>query len=254
VNPNGVLLSSNIAAAALTDIGRVRTNNEDTFALDPDHALYLVCDGMGGMASGEVASELACTTVLNIFAAQSPGTPLEDRLTTAIQTANAAVYRAGHQATDPGTRGMGTTLVAAAFTENQLLIANVGDSRAYILQQDSWQQITTDHSYINELIQKGSIRPDQANAPELQRFASLITRAIGVHETVEPDLFTLDLLDGDLILLASDGLTRYLGPEDFSTLIDPTNLDTSCHRLIDAAKSLGGIDNITCLLLRFETS
>jgi protein phosphatase len=207
---------------------------------------------MGGMTAGEVASELACTTVLNIFAAQSPGAPLEDRLATAIETANAAVYRAGHPAGDPGARGMGTTLVAAAIAGSQLLIANVGDSRAYLLQQNSWQQVTADHSYINELIEKGGISPEQAEAPEFNRFASIITRAIGVHETVQPDFFEIELADGDLVLLASDGLTRYLDAEDFAALIDPADLEGSCNRLIDSAKSQGGVDNITCLLLRYQ--
>ena len=239
---------SSIHAAALTDIGRVRSNNEDTFGIDAEHALYTVCDGMGGAAAGEVASHLACSTLLDVFAQHTEKLQMDDRLALAIHAANAAVRLAGQQA---GHHGMGTTLVAAAVADNQLLIGNVGDSRAYLLQHDTWEQITSDHSYINELIQQGSIRPEDSNAPELQRFGSTITRAIGASEDVRPDFFPVALRDGDTILLASDGLTRYLDAPEFATLIDPDDLEASCQRLVDSAKELGGIDNITCLLLRY---
>jgi len=239
---------SSIHAAALTDIGRVRSNNEDTFGIDAEHALYTVCDGMGGAAAGEVASHLACSTLLDVFAQHTEKLQMDDRLALAIHAANAAVRLAGQQA---GHHGMGTTLVAAAVADNQLLIGNVGDSRAYLLQHDTWEQITSDHSYINELIQQGSIRPEDSNAPELQRFGSTITRAIGASEDVRPDFFPVELRDGDTILLASDGLTRYLDAPEFATLIDPDDLEASCQRLVDSAKELGGIDNITCLLLRY---
>ena len=239
---------SSIHAAALTDIGRVRSNNEDTFGIDAEHGLYTVCDGMGGAAAGEVASHLACSTLLDVFAQHTEKLQMDDRLALAIHAANAAVRLAGQQA---GHHGMGTTLVAAAVADNQLLIGNVGDSRAYLLQHDTWEQITSDHSYINELIQQGSIRPEDSNAPELQRFGSTITRAIGASEDVRPDFFPVALRDGDTILLASDGLTRYLDAPEFATLIDPDDLEASCQRLVDSAKELGGIDNITCLLLRY---
>jgi len=247
-------LPSQIHVAALTDIGRVRTNNEDIFGIDAPHGLYVVCDGMGGAAGGEVASSLACSTLIESFAAVRAHSKLfsladfQDRLSIAIRAANAAVYRASR---GPKHHGMGTTLVAAALSGSTALIANVGDSRAYVLQQGTWQQITSDHSYINELIRTGSIRPEDSNAPGLQRFASTITRAIGTAKEVKPDFFPVELKDGDAVLLVSDGLTRYLDAPDFTTLIDPTDLEASCQRLIDSAKEQGGIDNITCLLLRY---
>ena len=247
---------SKVHAAALTDIGRVRSNNEDTFDCDPALGLYVVCDGMGGMASGEVASHIASRTLIKTYATQPADTPPELRLINAIHAANDVVFRGG-QTTEH--QGMGTTLVAAAFLGNHLLIGNVGDSRAYILPADPetpaadrvWHQLTVDHSYINELIQSGNIRASDHDRPELHRFSSLITRAIGAGPEVEPDLFSVNLSDGDTILLSSDGLTRYLAPADFSRLIDPHDLKASCQRLVDAAKHLGGIDNITCFLLHY---
>ena len=247
-------MPSQIHVAALTDIGRVRTNNEDIFGIDASHGLYVVCDGMGGAAGGEVASSLACNTLIESFASILASEKLfspaafQEKLATAIRNANSAVYRASRA---PEHRGMGTTLVAAAISGSTALIANVGDSRAYLLQHGTWQQITSDHSYINELIRTGSIRPEDSDAPGLQRFASTITRAIGTSKDVKPDFFSIALTDGDIVLLVSDGLTRYLDSPDFDTLIDPTDLEASCQRLIDSAKKQGGIDNITCLLLRY---
>jgi serine/threonine protein phosphatase PrpC len=246
---------SSIHVAALTDVGRVRTNNEDTFGIDSEHGLFLVCDGMGGAAAGEVASGMACRTAMESFAVQADHTDVfvlsefEDRLSAAIRAANAAVYRAGR---GDEHHNMGTTLVAAAVAGSTLLVGNVGDSRAYVLQQDGWQQLTSDHSYINELVRMGSIRAEDAAAPELARFASTITRAIGAAEEVHPEFFAVELTDGDTVLLCSDGLTRYLDSPEFNTLIDPMDLEGSCQRLIAAASELGGIDNITCLLMRYS--
>ena len=244
-----VLGEANIHAAALSDVGRVRANNEDAFVFDPAIGLYIVCDGMGGAAAGEVASAMACSIALDTFATLETAQPLEDRLNHAIHAANTAVWDAGLA---PGRHGMGTTLVAAAIEANRLVIANVGDSRAYILRAGSWQQLTTDHSYINELIASGAIQVEHSQSRELQRFASVITRAIGSAEDVVPDFFALELGEGDTVLLASDGLTRYLDAGHFEELIDPANLEASCQRLIDAANQRGGIDNITCLLVRHD--
>ena len=241
-----------IRAAARTSVGKVRTNNEDTYGIDRRCGLYLVCDGMGGAAGGEVASLMACRTATASFAAQSihsaTANAIEENLNAAFTAANSAVWREGR---GDEHHNMGTTMVAAAIAGDTLVIGNVGDSRAYLLQSQGWRQITTDHSYINELIRTGSIRPEDSNAPGLQRFASTITRAIGTAKEVKPDFFPIALNDGDTVLLVSDGLTRYLDAPDFATLIDPTDLETSCQRLIDSAKELGGIDNITCLLLRY---
>jgi serine/threonine protein phosphatase PrpC len=248
------ILSSEIHAEALTNMGRVRTNNEDTFGLDEDHGLYLVCDGMGGAAGGEVASKLACMKFLESFGAQSPhgssADELEEHMRAAIVAANSAVWREGR---GDEHHNMGTTLVAAAIADKTLLIGNVGDSRAYLQRDRRWEQVTSDHSYINELVRSGSILESDRDAPELQRFGSIITRAIGAAEDVHPEFFSYDLVDGDLVLLCSDGLTRYLDEKDFDAMVDAADLETSCRQLIIRANDMGGVDNITCMLLRYTT-
>jgi len=242
-----------IRAAARTSVGKVRTNNEDTYGIDRRCGLYLVCDGMGGAAGGEVASLMACRTATASFAAQSihsaTANAIEENLNAAFTAANSAVWREGR---GDEHHNMGTTMVAAAIAGDTLVIGNVGDSRAYLLQSQGWRQITTDHSYINELVRLGSIREEDVNAPELQRFGSIITRAIGAAEDITPDFFHLKLHDGDAVLLCSDGLTRYLDAPQFDNEIDLGDLDAACKHLCDLANKLGGIDNITCLLLRYH--
>jgi serine/threonine protein phosphatase PrpC len=243
-------LSDNIHVAVRSDLGCVRTNNEDNFGYDPVNDLYVVCDGMGGMAAGEVASSIACSTVISVFSTQPTDTPVEMRLALAIRAANDAVR---HSAQAAERQGMGTTLVAAALQGSKLLIGNVGDSRAYMLQDGSCMQLTVDHSYVNELIRMGSVQVEQLPHLDLKGFESVITRAIGAADNVEPDFFFVDLRDGDTILLASDGLTRYVDGAVIAGFIDPADLDGSCLRLIQAAKEAGGADNVTCLLLRYHT-
>ena len=244
-------MSANIQVAALSDVGCVRTNNEDNFGYDPAHDLYVVCDGMGGMAAGEVASSIACSTVISVFAAQPVETAIEIRLSLAVRAANDAVCRSGEQAEH---KGMGTTLVAAALQGNKLLVGNVGDSRAYMLQNGACMQLTIDHSYINELIRMGTIKAEDSHSVDLKGMESVITRAIGAQHHVDPDFFSVDLRAGDAVLLASDGLTRYVEKAQIAELIDTADLEGSCRRLIDAAKAKGGADNITCLLLRYEAA
>jgi serine/threonine protein phosphatase PrpC len=242
-------LSSNIQVAALSDVGCVRTNNEDNFGYDPSNDLYVVCDGMGGMAAGEVASAIACSTVISVFAAQPVETPIVDRMSLAIHAANDAVCQSGQLSEH---KGMGTTLVAAAIQGSKLLVGNVGDSRCYIFQKGACMQLTLDHSYVNELVRAGSIKIEDIHSLDLEQFASVITRAIGAAHDVEPDFFFVDLHDGDAILLASDGLTRYVEGASIAELVDPANLQSSCQALIDKAKAAGGADNITCILLRYD--
>lgn len=241
--------NSNIQVAALSDVGCVRTNNEDNYGYDPAHGIYVVCDGMGGMAAGEVASSIACSTVIHTFVSQPEDTPMEMRLALAIHAANDAVVQSAQTA---DRKGMGTTLVAAAVQGNKLLVGNVGDSRAYMLQNGASMQLTVDHSYVNELVRTGSIKVEDLPHIDLKGFESVITRAIGAAHDVEPDFFAVDLKDGDTVLLASDGLTRYVEAAQIKELIDTRDLQGSCQRLIDAAKNAGGADNVTCILLRYD--
>jgi serine/threonine protein phosphatase PrpC len=242
-------LSSNIQVAALSDVGCVRTNNEDNFGYDAVADLYVVCDGMGGMAAGEVASAIACGTVIDTFAAQPVETPIEVRLSLAIRAANDAVVHSGQLAEH---KGMGTTLVCAAVEGSRALIGNVGDSRCYFFHNGACMQITTDHSYVNELVRAGTIKIEDIPNLDLDQFASVITRAIGAAHEVDPDIFSIGLHPGDAILLASDGLTRYVEGSSIAELVDPSDLEGSCQKLIDQAKAAGGADNITCILLRYD--
>jgi len=239
--------SYRIKAAALSDMGCVRTNNEDAFGYDEDLGIFVVCDGMGGMASGEVASAHAVAAMVNTYAnsAQS-GLPVSARMLEAITAANADVWENGQL---PENRGMGTTAVAAALDHDKLVVCNVGDSRAYVLQDGRCSQLTVDHSYLNELIRNGTVSIENAHNVDLQGMENVITRAVGASADVEADFFSVELKPGMGLLLASDGLTRYLKPDEISTLVQASTFETACSNLIDIAKQRGGHDNITCVLL-----
>ncbi len=239
-----------VEAAALSDVGCVRSNNEDSFGYDPARQVYVVCDGMGGMASGEVASQTAVSTFLEVIASSDQASPIEAVLHQAIIAANNSVLRAGLQ---PEHQGMGTTLVAACVNDAKLLIGNVGDSRAYLIQKGQCMQLTVDHSYLNELIRTGAIAVEDAGNVDLRGMESVITRAVGVSEAIEPDFFSFVLSPGDTILLASDGLTRYVSTVDIAQLVG-TDLNLSCRNLIAVARERGGADNITALLLHAAPS
>lgn len=237
-----------IDVAALTDMGCVRTNNEDGFGYDLASRIFVVCDGMGGMAAGEVASATAVKELVERFSqADGTGTSTEDRLYRAILHANQQVYQLAQG--NEELRGMGTTLVSACIDGRRLLIGNVGDSRAYFLRGGVCAQITNDHSFLAEQVRSGSMNIEEAKASPLQ---SVITRAIGTAESVEPDIFTGDLEPGDIVLLTSDGLTRYADAKVIAALVlSCTNLNDACQALIDRAKQHGAVDNVTCLLLQF---
>lgn len=242
-----------LAFAAATDIGCKRGNNEDSFGYDAELQVYVVCDGMGGGAAGEVASGMAVRALIETFEVQSaesldgsPRRPIEERLLVSIIEANRVVRTAAED--NPELHTMGTTLVCACLDGNRLVLGNVGDSRAYIIRNGTCAQITLDHSFLDEQIRSGMMTPETAALSNLQ---SVITRAIGVADTVEPDLFAVDLSLQDMFLLTSDGLTRYAEPADIARLASPeADLATNCHNLIEHAKERGGVDNITCMMLR----
>lgn len=236
-----------IDVVALTDVGCQRTNNEDGFGYDLESKIFVVCDGMGGMAAGEVASATAVKELVEHFShSAADDASTEDRLYRAILHANAQVYQMAQS--DEELRGMGTTLVSACIEGRRLLIGNVGDSRAYFMRGGVCAQITNDHSFLAEQVRKGAMNLEEAKASPLQ---SVITRAIGTAESVEPDIFTGDLEAGDIVLLTSDGLTRYADAKVIAALIlSCTNLADACQALIDRAKQHGAVDNVTCLLLQ----
>ncbi len=238
-----------LEVAGLTDVGCKRTNNEDSYGYDLAAQLFVVCDGMGGMAAGEVASSTAVNTLLRAFSqntASSAG--IEERLYNAIIQANHEVCALSQ--TNEEMRGMGTTLVAACIDTRKIVIGNVGDSRAYFLREGGCVQITLDHSYLSEQVLNGTMTADDAGASPLQ---SLITRAIGTSQSVEPDLFSASLEPGDMVLLTTDGLTRYADAGSIAQIVlNQPDLQQACQMLINTAKEQGAVDNVTCLLLRFS--
>ena len=241
-----ILLKQEVAA--LTDVGCQRANNEDSFDYDLDAGIFVVCDGMGGMAAGELASDMAVKSLVEDFRRAARELPAEMRLQDAIVHANQRVFQASQSKQE--LNGMGTTMVAACVEGTRLLVGNVGDSRAYLLRGSGCAQITQDHSFVAEQVRLGSMNPEEADSSPYQ---SLITRAVGSAAEVEPDIFTSVLEPGDILLLTTDGLTRYLDADAIAgILMASANLADACRRLIDAAKSRGGADNVTCLLVRFE--
>jgi serine/threonine protein phosphatase PrpC len=248
-----------IQTGARTDLGRVRKNNEDCYSIDPSLQLYVLSDGMGGEAHGEVASTLAVQTILThcrqaensratpIFGESSPDvSERTNRLASAIHLANRKVFEAA--ASDPEQQGMGATIVAAWIDGQRLSLAHVGDSRAYLLRAGSMDQLTADHSLVAEKVRVGILTPQEADASELQ---SVLTRAVGTNNTVEVDTDEQALLVGDFVLLCSDGLTRMVtDPEIASTLLTSASPQESADRLVDLANENGGVDNVSVIVLQ----
>ena len=229
--------------AGLSDIGQKRLNNEDSFGYDLDAKIFVVCDGMGGLAAGEVASSTAVEVTLRTYKELcNDEMEPEKRLDTAIGSANEAVWKMAQQ--DRALRGMGTTLVAACVLYNRLLIGNVGDSRAYFLRDGDCVQITEDHSYAAEQMRRGG-------SGVSARLQQVITRAVGVDAAVTVDFFVVNLESGDTVLLTTDGLTRYADADKLAQEIyTHSDLEETCRGLIAIAHAGGAEDNVTCLLLR----
>ena len=248
-----------VEVAAKTDVGCVRANNEDNFGYDLRYGIFVVCDGMGGQAAGEVASKLGVDTLLSYFrrAAQTgeyqqAGAPMDGlskegtALASAIRLANHTIFETGQQQT--ASAGMGSTLVAALIKGNALSIANVGDSRIYLIRQGVIQQLTQDHSLVMEQVRRGYLTREQAEHSEMQ---NIILKALGSEESVDPDVEDLVVLAGDTLLMCSDGLTKYIHDNEILQMVSAgETLSQRCSALIQTAKHRGGDDNITCLLLR----
>ncbi len=245
--------------AAQTDVGCVRTRNEDSFGYDLDRGVFVVCDGVGGHAAGEVASRIAIESLLRYFRELPPGEPRRNQtpaarfshralaLGEAIQLANTAICEAASR--DENCAGMGSTVVSILANEDMVSVAHVGDSRAYLIRAGVIQQLTQDHSLVTQDVQLGLMTADQAKESQLQ---NVITRALGAENTVEPDLDDIIAVAGDKLMLASDGLTRSLSDGEILAAVDGApDLDQACEDLIQAAKAAGGEDNITCMLVHF---
>ena len=251
-----------ITSGGLTDVGKVRTNNEDSFQIVKPLELYVLSDGMGGEAHGEVASAMAVETVVKhcLEAEANPAAPFfgqpqrnwsdrTKRLSSAVYLANREIFESARQMEER--RGMGATLTAAWIDGSRLSIAHVGDSRAYLLRAGTLQQLTSDHSLVAEQVRKGILTPAEAEQSDMQ---SVLTRALGSQAQVEIDGEELGLFKGDLILLCSDGLTRMVTePEIAGTLQAETDPEIAAAKLVALANESGGADNVTVVVIRLES-
>jgi serine/threonine protein phosphatase PrpC len=241
-----------ITFARGTDVGVVRDHNEDWVMIeDPSDPamqrkgrLFIVADGMGGYQAGEVASQLAGETVRREYYAD-PSADTTARLRNAVQAANGAVYRSAQGSTSHA--GMGTTMVVTALMDNKAYIASVGDSRAYVVHQGVLSQITQDHSFVGEQIRAGILTKEQARVHP-QR--NVITRALGSQSTVQVDTFVGELLEGDVLVMCTDGLTSHVPDDRILDVVTQLPPDQAVAQLIQMAKDDGGTDNITTIVLR----
>jgi serine/threonine protein phosphatase PrpC len=228
--------------AVASDTGRKRRRNEDNYVVAPP--LFAVADGMGGAQAGEVASKLAASTLEGEADGSLRGV---ERVAALIREANRRVFE--RAASDPAASGMGTTMTVALVEGGLVSIGHVGDSRAYLLREGRMEQLTDDHSLVNELVKSGRLSPAEAEAHP-QR--SVITRAVGTDPDVQVDAFTVDAQEGDVFLICSDGLTDMVGDEDILDLLDRhrDDLDRAVRSLVAAANRGGGEDNITAVAFR----
>jgi protein phosphatase len=225
--------------AAKTDVGNVRDHNEDNLLAVPP--LFAVADGMGGHAAGEVASEIAIQTIDEL----APRSLDREALIKACVQANDNIYQAIEEGR--GKEGMGTTLTCAIVEDTKLMIAQIGDSRAYALHGGNLQQLTHDHSYVQELVEQGRISPAEA-AHHPKR--SIITRALGGDPKTEPDIYELDITGVERLLLCSDGLSSMISDTEIQQIMTlPESPEDTAMRLVTAAKMAGGLDNVTVVVV-----
>ena len=251
-------MSLSLEVAGKTDTGCVRKKNEDSFGYDTSHGIFVVCDGMGGQAAGEVASHIGVETVLSRFRdnPKEPGSaavsvPAEkhmelcEELVDAVRAANEGIFQAAVR--QPSQFGMGSTIVAVLVRDDCAHIAHVGDSRVYLVRDKEIRQLTHDHSLVMEQVRRGLLTKQEA---ENSRMQNIITRALGTEATVRVDQQDLELTPGDVLLLTSDGLTRHIkDPQILSLIESGPSLQDSCDALVNAARKAGGEDNITCVLI-----
>jgi serine/threonine protein phosphatase PrpC len=238
------------SCAARTDVGVVRSGNEDSYLMSSERGLFVVADGMGGHAAGEVASEMAARIIAEEFrpARGMSDEELMSQLVAAIRAANESIFH--RTLSEHDKRGMGTTATVLNLLPRRYLIGQVGDSRAYLLRGGVLTQLTKDHSYVQEQVDAGRLTPEEAR---VHPYANVITRCVGSSSDVVPDIYVGTLDVGDLLLLASDGLTGMLDDEDVrEIMMSGLNLEDMVDALIVAANHRGGLDNVTTILVRIE--
>jgi PPM family protein phosphatase len=253
-------MSLRIEVARRTHVGMKRTHNEDNLLVLPDENLYCVADGMGGHSSGEIASKIAVEELAEFFRMTSVDQDCtwpykmdksrnydENRLQTGIKLANVRIFERSNS--DARYRGMGTTIVTVHFRKGLAYVAHVGDSRVYLLRRGALQQLTEDHSLLNDYLKSKKLTPEEIEAFPHK---NVIVRALGMKDSVQVDVARVEPEPGDVFLLCSDGLSGMLPDEKIQETLNTTeNLEVACSALIDLANEAGGNDNVTCILTRY---
>jgi len=241
-----------ISCAGNTDVGVVRSGNEDSFLLDCSRGLFIVADGMGGHAAGEVASEMAVRIIekeLGSLRGLNDG-EAASKMRSAIRKANADIFE--RTLAEHDKRGMGTTTTVMVLFSRRFMIGQVGDSRAYLLREGDFLQLTKDHSYVQEQVDAGLLTPEQART---HPYSNVITRCVGANEDVAPDIYFGNLEQGDQVLLASDGLTGMLEDQQIAGILNQeVNPEVAVNKMINDANRRGGLDNITAIVVKVEST
>ena len=250
-----------VKAYGLSHVGRQRQHNEDSYLVEDEAKLFLVADGMGGHAAGEIASRIAVDSISEfiLHSKSDDGTwphaydehyrRSTNKLMAAVRLANTRVLEAMRK--DARLRGMGTTVVACLVDNDLISVAHVGDSRAYLIRDNHLSRITNDHSWVFEQVQAGMLTEAEAEKHPLR---NVITRALGGALQVMPDASEIEARPGDVYLLCSDGLTGMVSEDEILKVVTDNNgdLKKACHQLIDIANEHGGLDNVTAVLVRTE--
>ena len=234
--------------AARTDVGIVRSGNEDNYLMLSDHGIFIVADGMGGHAAGEVASEMAVRITSQAIGSIRGLSDEEagERVRSAIRAANDAIFE--RTLSEQDKRGMGTTATVLVLLPDRYLIGQVGDSRAYLFRHGKFHQLTKDHSYVQEQVDAGLLTPDQAR---VHPYSNVITRCVGAGSDVEPDIYRGEVRTGDVFLVASDGLTGMVDDRRLAQLLSsPAQPERKVQALISEANGRGGLDNITAIIVQ----
>lgn len=249
-----------VNSAGLTDVGRKRNHNEDSYLVDEELQLFVVADGMGGHAGGGTASRIAVETIDRELrrvrdSSDNPfkvdcnlqDSPLPEHLRAAVEKACVEIFKAAQE--DPRLNGMGTTVISVLVRGNHALFAHVGDSRAYLIRGNLVQQVSEDHSLVNEQIKAGMITPEEAKH---SRYKNIITRSVGFEEEVQVDVMGLIAEPNDAFVLCSDGLANMLEDREIGEVIRTSELKEAPRKLIEMANERGGDDNITVIVVRTE--
>lgn len=242
-----------VAAVGISDIGRVRQNNEDVWAQLPDFQFYVVADGMGGHQAGEIASREAVNTFCALIKDMNEDLEvsiglqeLRRNISWIIEEVNASVYKMGRA--DQELRGMGTTLCCLYFHRDGVVYGHVGDSRIYRLRQGRLSQLTKDHSLLRQLIDMGQV--SEQKAPEFM-YKNIITKAIGTEASVDPSVYTAHIEVGDIYMMCTDGLSDLLTTKEMEEIINQADsLQQATQKLVDSANEIGGHDNITVVIAK----